>query len=124
MQILIAPRPGNLDVAYDRVSSAQGAVADVLNERAITPTTQARLTDGVRLAAQAAAELFLAQPRSDYQDLVLARRQVIDGRQELEQALVTLRASAPGIDVAATVLNHARRAFDAFEHALEILEND
>lgn len=122
---LVSPRPGTVTAAFDLLVTAQAAAAKVSN--GVTADAATTLAEGVRSAKLAAAELFSATPRSEYQDLIAARRQAITGQQLLERALVIARASAgAGTDAAADlqITRLAHDAFDTFDAALEILDND
>ncbi len=118
---LVSPRPGTVVAAREFLVAAQGAAANVANDP--YSATMTNLTDGVRNAGFAATELFMAEPASPYQDLVEARRHVIEGKQLLEQAIST-HASAHGVDHGPQVKLLAGQAFDAFENAFEIIDND
>jgi hypothetical protein len=121
---LVSPIPGGtIAGAIHHLSAAQGAAADVTNSP-LSPDTHARLVDGVRSAKLAAAELFLAEPRSQYQDLVAARRDVIEGQQLLEQAIEAFGQELPAPIVEARVQQLAQDAFNVFEDVFEALYND
>ena len=119
---LVQPRPGGT-VAAARINlvAAQGFAADVSNAPRVN--TKANLTDGIRHARQAAAELFMAEPRSEFQDLIQARRHVIEGQQTLERALSFLE-SRYEVDHTPQIKQFAHEAFNAFEAAFEIIDND
>ncbi len=122
---LIQPLPGGtVDGARAHLVNAQGFAADVSNEP--TVDTLKNLTEGVRSAKAAAAELFLAEPRSPFQDLVAARQHVVQGAQLLQNAvsLLTTQGGAPDVDPTPHVRDIAKLAFDAFENAFEIIDND
>jgi hypothetical protein len=123
---LIQPFPGGtVEGARAQLVNAQGFAANVSNDPT-SPNTLTNLTEGVKSAKLAASELFLAQPRSEFQDLVAARRQVLEGAQLLQQAVSVLlnQAGAPGVDPTPHVKLLAGQAFDAFEGAFEIIDND
>lgn len=122
---LIQPLPGGtVEGARAHLVNAQGFAANVAN--APTVDTLKNLTDGVASAKKAAAELFLAPPRSEFQDLVAARQHVVEGAQLLQQAASVLlnQGGAPNVDPTPHVKLLAGQAFDAFENAFEILDND
>jgi hypothetical protein len=118
---LVSPFPGSLAGAREKLVAAQGFAANVVND----PYNKAveNLTSGLQAAKAAAAELFLAEPRSPFQDLVAARRQVLEGANLLEQAFYA-HGSAQGVDPLPRVKALAGQAFDAFENAFEIIDND
>lgn len=118
---LVSPAPGSLASARTYLVNAQGFAANVSN--APTVDTLKNLQLGIQQASRAAAELFLAEPRSPFQDLVEARRHVLDGQHLLERA-VSAYGSAHGVDHTPQVKQLAGEAFDAFESAFEILDND
>lgn len=65
---LIQPFPGGtLEGARAQLVNAQGFAADVSNNPT-APDTMTKLTEGIKAAKFAASELFMAQPRSEYQD--------------------------------------------------------
>jgi hypothetical protein len=118
---LVSPAPGSVASARTYLVNAQSFAANVSNDP--YANTLDFLQQGVANAKRAAQELFVAEPRSPFQDLVQARRHVIDGQQLLEQA-ISRHASAEGVDHGAEVKGLAHQAFDAFESAFEILDND
>ena len=119
---LMQPLPvGSLEGARARLVEAQGFAADVAN--APTTDTLVKLEGGIAAAKAAARELFVAEPRSPYQDLVAARQQVLAGASLLEQA-ISAYGSAHGVDPTPQVKHLAGGAFDAFENAFEIIDND
>ncbi|MCW2922369.1 MAG: hypothetical protein JWL76_2243 [Thermoleophilia bacterium] len=122
---LIQPFPGGtLEGARAHLVNAQGFAANVANNPSVDALKN--LTEGVASAKKAAAELFMAPPRSDFQDLVAARQQVLAGAQLLQQAVSVL--SNFGGDLPADPTPHVKglagQAFDAFEAAFEIIDND
>jgi hypothetical protein len=117
---LVSPAPGSVAAARTYLVNAQGFAADVVNNP--TLDTRAKLEAGVQQASRAASELFIAEPRSPFQDLVQARRDVLEGKQLLEQAIGALREGP--VDPTPHVKQLAGDAFDAFESAFEILDND
>lgn len=120
---LVQPLPGGTVAgARAALGEAQGFAANVANNPGVD--TYKNLTEGVKFAKLAAAELFMAEPRSPFQDLVLARQHVIEGQQTLQYALKVLTAGDMGVDPAPFVRDAASKAFDAFEGAFEILDND
>lgn len=118
---LVSPAPGSIAAARTHLVNAQGFAADVVNNPYVN--TLANLESGIVAAKRAASELFMAEPRSPFQDLVQARRHVIEGQQLLERA-VSAYGSAHGVDPMPQVKLHAGEAFDAFEAAFEIIDND
>ncbi|MCB0878076.1 MAG: hypothetical protein KDC46_03750 [Thermoleophilia bacterium] len=118
---LVSPRPGSLAEARVLLANAQGYAANVSN--APYADTLANLQAGVRDAARAASVLMVAEPRSEFQDLVAARQHVVEGQQLLEQA-ISAYGSAYGPDHGPQVKLLAGQAFDAFENAFEIIDND
>jgi hypothetical protein len=120
---LIQPFPGGtVEGARAHLVNAQGFAANVSNAPEVDTLTN--LTQGIASAKKAAAELFLAPPRSDFQDLVAARQHVLEGAQLLGQA-VTLLTTYGGVDSPLPqVKSLAGDAFDAFENAFEIIDND
>lgn len=119
---LIQPLPGGtVEGARAHLVNAQGAAANVSNNPYVD--TLKNLNAGIRSAKRAASELFLAPPRSEFQDLVSARRQVLEGVLLLEHA-VSAYGSAHGVDNMPLVKDFAGQAFNAFEGAFEILDND
>jgi hypothetical protein len=123
---LIQPFPGGtVDGARAHLVNAQDFAARVSNDPT-SANTVSNLTEGVKAAKQAAAELFMAPPKSDFQDLVLARQQVLQGAQQLQQAVAVLlnQAGGPGVDPTPHVKDLAQQAFNSFEGAFEILDND
>lgn len=122
---LIQPMPGGtIEGARVHLGNAQSFAAKVSNDP--TVDTLKNLTEGVVSAKKAAAELFLAPPRSPFQDLVLARQQVLEGAQLLQQAVTVLTSFGGELPADPTphVKDLASQAFDAFEGAFEILDND
>jgi hypothetical protein len=122
---LIQPLPGGtVEGARAHLVNAQGFAANVSNDP--TVDTLKNLTEGVVSAKKAAAELFLAPPRSDFQDLVSARKQVLEGAQLLQQAVSVLlnQGGAPGVDPTPHIKDLASQAFNTFENVFEILDND
>ncbi len=119
---LIQPLPGGtVEGARTHLVAAQAAAADYLNAPATTPRSV--LLDGVTAAKRAASELFLAPPRSEFQDLVAARQQVIFGQQNLERAYSQLGTPDASSHLA-DVHRYVKSAFDDFEAAFEIIDND
>lgn len=118
---LAAPRPGSIAAASTLLGKAQSAAASVAYRPMESPLQH--LTDGVKYAKLAAAELFLAEPRSQYQDLVFARKLVIDGQQLLEKA-IKVQTTQFGVQQPEQVKALAYGAFNVFENVFEILEND
>ena len=118
---LVSPAPGSLAAARTHLVNAQGFAANVANSP--STNTLSNLQQGVQQASRAASELFLAEPRSPFQDLVAARQQVLEGKQLLEQA-ISAWGSAHGVDPTPHVKQLAGQAFDAFEGAFEIIDND
>lgn len=116
---------GTVEGARAQLVTAQDFAARVSNDPT-SPATLTNLTEGVRAAKFAASELFMAPPRSEFQDLVAARQQVIAGQQLLQQAVSVLlnQGGAPGVDPTPHVKSLAGQAFNAFEGAFEILDND
>jgi hypothetical protein len=120
---LVSPRFGTIEAAQTFLNAAQGAAATVSNGP-LTPDTPKVLAEGARQAANAAAELFMAQPRSDFQDLVFARQLALEGKDLLEQAIVAYGQELPAPIAEENVQRLAREAFNIFEGVFEILEND
>lgn len=119
---LIQPLPGGtVDGARAHLVAAQGAAATYLNAPATTP--RETLLEGVQAAKRAASELFLAEPRSEFQDLVAARQQVVLGQQNLERAYHQL-GTADASQHLALVQRYVDSAFGQFEAAFEIIDND
>jgi hypothetical protein len=118
---LVSPAPGSLAAARTYLVNAQGFAANVSNQPEVDAVKNLEL--GVQQASRAASELFLAEPRSPFQDLVQARRHVLEGKQLLEQA-ISAHGSAHGVDPTPRVKQLAGEAFDAFENAFEIIDND
>ncbi|MCW2928711.1 MAG: hypothetical protein JWM86_2679 [Thermoleophilia bacterium] len=118
---LVSPRPGSLGAASTYLGKAQGFAANVSNDPTHAPLQN--LTDGVKFAKLAAAELFLAEPRSEFQDLVLARQLVIEGQGLLEQA-IKVQTTQFGSHQPAQVKQLAHDAFNVFEDVFEIIQND
>ena len=118
---LVSPAPGSLASARTYLVNAQGAAANVANQPNVDTIKNLEL--GVQQASRAASELFLAEPRSPFQDLVQARRDVLEGKQLLEQA-ISAYGSAQGVDHTPRVQSLAKQAFDAFENAFEVIDND
>ncbi len=124
--LLIQPFPGGtVDGARAHLVAAQGFAGAVANDPVPSQTNHVmeKLLSGVQSAKLAAAELFMAPPRSEFQDLVAARQHVIAGQQLLAKA-VSAQGSALGLDHSAVVKQFASDAFNAFEDAFEILDND
>jgi len=119
---LVSPAPGSLASARTYLVNAQGFAGSVSDDP--TVDTVANLSSGIQHAARAAAELFLAEPRSPFQDLVQARRHVLEGQQLLEQAKNVLFNWGGTNDPYPHVGQLAGDAFDAFESAFEIIDND
>ena len=118
---LVSPAPGSLAAARTYLVNAQGAAANVSNDPEVDTTKH--LYAGIAAAKRAASELMTAQPRSDFQDLVAARQHVVAGQQLLEQAIAAW-GSAHGVDHTPRVKQLAGEAFNAFENAFEIIDND
>lgn len=118
---LVSPMPGSVASARTYLGNAQAQAANISNEP--TVKTMDRLLDGVTNAKRAAAELFMATPVSDFQDLVAARSHVLDGQKLLEQGVSALQVPS-GVDPTFHVQVVAKLAFDEFEAAFEILDND
>lgn len=120
---LVSPLPGGtVENARAQLVVAQGHAAALSN--APGTDTARHLADGIAAARLAASELFLAQPRSDYQDLVAARQHVIEGQQALAKAndrVLRWKSVDPPLPL---VKDLAFKAFLAFEGAFEILDND
>jgi hypothetical protein len=119
---LVSPAPGSLAAARTYLVNAQGFAADVSNAPEVD--TASKLAAGIQQAKRAAAELFLAEPRSDFQDLVAARQHVIEGQQLLEKASALLFNWAGLNSPLPHVKQLAGDAFNAFESAFEIIDND
>jgi hypothetical protein len=118
---LVSPFPGSVDVAFTFLADAQGFAGDVSN--GTSSDVAKSLTEGVRSATRAASELFIATPKSDFQDLVAARRHTMEGVQLLQEARDTIK-DANGVDPSVRVKNLAYEAYTKFDWALEILDND
>lgn len=118
---LVSPAPGSLASARTHLVAAQGFAANVSNSPTTRPTEY--ILEGIKAAKLAASELFLAQPRSDFQDLVAARQQVLAGAKALEAAF-KVQTTQFGAQQPAQVKALAGEAFDAFENAFEIIDND
>lgn len=119
---LVSPAPGSVAAARTHLVKAQGFAANVSNAPEVDTT--ANLAAGVQQAKRAAAELFLAEPRSPFQDLVAARRHVLEGQQLLEKAQKLLVSWGGLNSPLPHVMTLASDAFDAFESAFEIIDND
>jgi hypothetical protein len=116
--------PSSLPDARAHLSAATAIAGKVNFDNALAPTeARVQLAEGVRLAKLAAADLLLAEPESDYQDLVLARQQVLQGAALLEQA-AWATGSAQGVDPMPHVRDLARQAFEIFDSTEEILYNN
>lgn len=119
---LMQPLPGGtIDGARAHLVDAQGFAANVANAPEHLKAAEF-LTEGIKSAKRAAAELFIAQPRSDFQDLVAARHHVLEGAMYLEHASNELYRTG-GVDPLPQVKLLAGNAFDSFEAAFEILDN-
>lgn len=120
MRLSISPMPGSLA----DVRTQLGAAQDVAGQAADgNPVTADFLLGGVAAARRAASILMTTQPESDYQDLVLARQQVLEGADQLRQAATAL-SGAHGVDPASYVRERAHDAFNRFEDAFEIIDNN
>jgi hypothetical protein len=115
--------PSSLANARTHLSDAMGVVGVVSSGPSLPSGTAERLWDGVRLAKLAAADLFLAEPESDYQDLVRARTQVLEGAALIEQA-ISAYGSAQGVDPTMRVKQLALEAYQVFDDTFEILDNN
>ena len=118
---LVSPAPGSIASARVHLGKAQGHAGAVIGWNG---DIRSHLEGGVAAAKRAASELFLAEPRSPFQDLVAARRQVIEGQQLLQQAFAAFTSPQMGPDPMPYVKQLAREAFDSFENVFEILDND
>ena len=119
---LVSPKPGSLASARTHLGNAQSFAANLSNDPKVD--THENLTGGIAAAKRAAAELLTATPRSEFQDLVLARKQVVEGQQLLEQAQKLLFVWGGLNSPLPHVQKLAGEAFDAFEGAFEIIDND
>ena len=116
---LVSPTPaGTIEAASAFLSKAQAAAGTVINQPSMTSMNA--LAGGIIAARKAAEELFLAPPRSEFQDLIAARQQVLEGQGLLKQAATLI--VAPGNETQVSTL--ARDAWNVFENVFEILEND
>ena len=118
---LVSPAPGTLASAREHLVDAQGAAANLAN--APTTDTSNQLRIGLNAAHRSAEELLTATPLSKFQDLAAARDQVLEGAQLLEQAISSRTSAHHGVDPLKIKLL-AGEAFDAFESAFEIIDND
>ena len=121
---LVSPMPGSVAAASAYLGNAQQFTANVLNTTVATPDIPNDLANGMAQALRAANELFMAQPVSEFQDLVLARRHVIEGAQLLDRAAEAYAEELPMPLPFEHTQALARQAFDKFEVAFEILQND
>jgi len=121
---LVSPMPGSVAAASTFLANAQRFTANVLTTKVATPDIPGDLANGMAQALRAASELFMAQPVSEFQDLVLARRQVIEGAQLLDRAAEAYAEELPMPLPFQNTQALAHRAYDKFEAAFEILQND
>ncbi|MCW2925959.1 MAG: hypothetical protein JWM98_3363 [Thermoleophilia bacterium] len=117
------PSAPTVEHGRELLVKAQGAAADASNAPA--DATYASLMQGARAANSAAAELRAATPRSKFQDLDTAATQAEAGAKLLGQAAFVIDAGEfSGPTIVATVKDLAHQAFDQFEAAFEIVDND
>ena len=116
------PMTGSLAAARTYLSEAQGAAGDVSNAPD-AHSVPATLRNGIEQAYRAADELSRTTPASEFQDLTVARQQIMTGAHLLEQA-VTAYGSSSGVNDYPQVKQLAHEAFMSFEDAFEILDND
>ena len=79
---------------------------------------------GAHLARNAAEQLLKATPRTQFHYLDQAAAHALEGAALLEKASLARNAEFPLDVTLATIRDLSRRAFDAFEHALERIDND
>lgn len=118
---LVTPALGSIAVVREHLGAAQAAAASILNDP--SGPHRAVITEGIRQAQLAIDELLHTAPSSPFQDLAQARMQVMLGRDNLDRAFWTA-GSAHGVNPLPEVRRYARDAFDAFEAAFEIIDND
>lgn len=79
---------------------------------------------GISDARTAAEMLLVAEPRSDFQDLAGASKLATAGADALTLAMSQLFTFLPGNIVDKNIKQHSGTAFDKFESAFEIIDND
>jgi hypothetical protein len=114
--------PGDLAVVRTYLGEAQG-FAGAVADKPEDSTVPASLLSGIEQAYRAADELAHTEPASNYQDLTVARQQVMTGAHLLEQAYTTWGSSS-GVNNYPQVKQLAHEAFMSFEDAFEIIDND
>lgn len=82
------------------------------------------LHSGVVIARRAAEQLLLATPRTPFHRLDEAAGYALEGAALLATAARARNAEFPLDATLATIRDLSRRAFDAFEAALECVDND
>jgi hypothetical protein len=101
---------------------AQGVAADAIE--APDSMTPDLFNAGIVNAVEASEMLLKAEPRSKFQDLKQASQHAIDGAHALGEALTAYAEEIPADLAFANVKEHAWTAFNAFESAFEIIDND
>ncbi|MCW2956942.1 MAG: hypothetical protein JWO69_1811 [Thermoleophilia bacterium] len=106
----------------DLLGRAQSAAALATNNNG--NVTAWEVFQGVRHAERAVELLRIATPVSKFQDLAQARLLIEDGAHFLRRSADAVDVPTPGAGDKAVVVDFARRAFDSFEDAFEIVDND
>jgi hypothetical protein len=121
MTYVSSPDQG-LDKARAYLLKAQDAAEQGFN----TPgaATKDLFVMGAHNAQIAASMLAKVEPRSKYQDLKLASSFALEGAAWLNKAAELWTKPAPVLPLPTMVKQYSDAAFDSFEGAFEIIDND